>query len=84
MDLSKAGMHDLHYLNDVQANGINNCNLIGDAGYLSSEMQIALFSSSNVVLKTPKCSNQKDFKLFDPVFRKSRKRVETVFYQLCD
>lgn len=84
MDLSKASMHDLHYLNDVQANGINNCTLIGDAGYLSSEKQTDLFSSSNVVLKTPKRSNQKDFKPFDPVYKKSRKRVETVFSQLCD
>jgi len=73
MDLSKASMYGLHYLNDVQENRINNCTLTGDAGYLSLQKQTDLFSSSNVVLKTPKRSSQKHFKPFDPVFRKSRK-----------
>lgn len=30
MDLSKASVHDLRYLSDVKASGLNNCTLMGD------------------------------------------------------
>lgn len=84
MDLSKASIHDLHYLSDVKLSGMNNCTLIGDAGYLSSEQQTDLFSNHRIKLKTPMRGNQKDFKPFPFVFKKSRKRIETLFSQLCD
>ena len=42
MDLSKASVHDLHYLSDIKLSGMNNCTLIGDRGYLSAEHQIDL------------------------------------------
>ncbi|MDA8441492.1 MAG: IS982 family transposase [Peptococcaceae bacterium] len=84
MDLSKASMHDLHYLNDVKHSGLNNCLLLADKGYLSSEKQIDLFTSVGVELKTPMRSNQKDFTRYPHVFSKSRKRIETLFSQLCD
>ncbi len=84
MDLSKASVHDLQYLNDLKHSGMNNCTLIGDAGYLSSEQQTDLFTQHHIKLKTPMRSNQKDFKPFPFVFKKSRKRVETLFSQLCD
>ncbi|RYE26710.1 MAG: hypothetical protein EOP45_03460 [Sphingobacteriaceae bacterium] len=35
-------------------------------------------------MKTPLRSNQKDKKATAPVFRKVRKRIETLFAQLCD
>jgi len=84
MDLSKASMHDLHYLGDVKHSGLNNCLLLADKGYLSSEKQIDLFTSVGIELKTPMRSNQKDFHRYPFVFSKSRKRVETLFSQLCD
>lgn len=84
MDLSKASVHDLHYLKDVKHSELNNCTLLGDAGYISSEQQTDLFSSSNIKLEVPSRSNQKDYKKYPFIFKKSRKRIETLFSQLCD
>lgn len=84
MDLSKASVHDLNYLSDIRETGMNNCTLIGDAGYLSSEQQTDLFTHHRIKLETPMRSNQKNFKAFPFVFKKSRKRIETLFSQLCD
>lgn len=84
MDLSKTSVHDLHYLSDVKLSGMNNCTLIGDAGYLSSNQQVDLFTNHRIELKTPMRSNQKEFEPFPFVFKKSRKRIETLFSQLCD
>lgn len=84
MDLSKASVHDLQYLNDIKMRGMNNCTLIGDTGYLSSEQQTDLFAKQRIKLKTPMRCNQKDFRPFPFIFKKSRKRIETLFSQLCD
>ncbi len=84
MDLSKASVHDIHYLNDIKRSGLNNCTLIGDKGYLSSTYQTDLFNTANISLKTPMRSNQKNKERFEPVFRRLRKRIETLFAQLCD
>lgn len=35
--------------------------LIGDKGYLSSEIQLNLFETANIKLDTPKRKNQKDY-----------------------
>jgi hypothetical protein len=43
-----------------------------------------LFSSCNIRLETPKRSNQKNKEPFAYIFKKSRKRIETLFSQLCD
>ena len=84
MDMSKASVHDVYYLSDIKNSHLNNCNLIGDKGYISKEHQLDLFSSCNIRLETPKRSNQKDKEPFAYVFKKSRKRIETLFSQLCD
>lgn len=84
MDMSKASVHDVYYLTDIKYSHLSNCRLIGDKGYLSKEHQLDLFSSCNIRLETPKRSNQKDKEPFAYVFKKSRKRIETLFSQLCD
>lgn len=84
MDMSKASVHDVHYLSDVRYSQLSNCTLLGDKGYLSKEHQLDLFSTCNIRLETPKRSNQKDKEPFAYVFKKSRKRIETLFSQLCD
>lgn len=84
MDLSKASVHDSRYLNDVKNSGLSNCTLVGDKGYLSKAYQIDLFSSAKIELKTPMRSNQENKNAMAPVFRKVRKRIETLFAQLCD
>lgn len=84
MDLSKASVHDVHYLSDVKQSGLNSCTLIADKGYLSATHQLDLFTSCQVNLQTPKKANQKDYKPFPIIFKKVRKRIETLFAQLCD
>ena len=82
-DISKASCHDIHYLNDIQTQ-LSNCVLVGDKGYLSQQWQQDLFASSAIQLETPKRKNQQEAAPFNPVFRKVRKRIETLFSQLCD
>ena len=84
MDLTKASVHDVHFLSQLKYTGLNNCTLVGNKGYLSSEYQLDLFSNRQVNLQTPARLNQKNHKSFEPVYRKVRKRIETLFAQLCD
>ena len=58
--------------------------LLGDRGYLSATQQLDLFESANIKLETPMRKNQKGYKKQPYIFRKSRKRIETLFSQLCD
>ena len=83
VDLSSASVHDIHYLNDVK-NQFQNCILIRDRGYLSRQYQHDLFETACIKLETPQRKNQRDFKPFSPKLRKARKRIETLFSQLCD
>ena len=84
MDMSKASVHDVHYLSDIKHSHLSNCLLIGDKGYLSREHQLDLFTTCNIRLETPRRSNQIDKEPFEYVYKKSRKRIETLFSQLCD
>ena len=83
IDLSPASIHDINYLKDIKMQ-ISDCTLIGDRGYLSAEIQLNLFETCNIKLNTPMRNNQKDYKKQPYVFRKKRKRIETLFSQLCD
>ncbi|BAP32587.1 transposase family protein [Chryseobacterium sp. StRB126] len=58
--------------------------MLGDKGDLSSEVQVDLFNYANITLETPKIINQKAFKPQFYLFKKHRKRIETLFSQLCD
>ena len=83
VDISKASVHDIHYLKDIK-HQLKDCVLLADKGYLSANYQIDLFQSANINLQTPMRINQKNYKKQPYVFRKSRKRIETLFSQLCD
>ena len=43
-----------------------------------------MFDTAAIQLETPMHRNQVDFVPFSPVLRKARKRIETLFSQLCD
>lgn len=83
LDISPASVHDIHYLKDIKQQ-IENCTLLGDKGYLSAEYQLDLFTSHNIKLEVPMRKNQKNYKIQPHIIRKSRKRIETLFSQLCD
>jgi Transposase DDE domain len=82
-DLSKASTHDIHYLNDLKTQ-LDHCVLVGDKGYLSRQYQDDLFDTAAIRLETPMRHNQHDYKPLNPLLRKTRKRIETLFSQLCD
>ena len=83
LDITKAEVHDVHFLKNIKQQ-MSDCVLLGDRGYLSESIQLDLFQTVKVRLETPKRSNQKDYKPQPYIFRKSRKRIETLFSQLCD
>jgi len=83
IDLSPASVHDVNYLKDIKQQ-IKDCTLLGDRGYLSANIQLNLFESCNIKLNTPMRKNQKNYKNQPYLFKKSRKRIETLFSQLCD
>lgn len=83
LDLTKASVHDVHYLKDVQ-HLLSNCTLTGDKGYIGREHQLNLFETANIQLEVPLRNNQKEGKPVIRVLKKIRKRIETVFSQLCD
>lgn len=82
-DLSPASVHDIHYLQDIKMQ-LSDCVILADKGYLSSTIQLYLFKEVNIQLETPKRKNQKDYKPQFYPFKKYRKRIETLFSQLCD
>lgn len=83
LDISPASVHDINYLKDIKYQ-LSDCILLGDRGYLSAEYQLNLFESHNIRLETPMRKNQHNYKEQPYIFKKSRKRIETLFSQLCD
>lgn len=82
-DLSPASVHDIHYLQDIKSQ-LTDCVLLGDKGYISQTIQMDLFNELNIQLETPKRKNQKDYRPQFYPFKRYRKRIETLFSQLCD
>lgn len=82
-DLTPASIHDIHYLKDLK-HLYQDCTIVGDKGYLSVDYQRDLFSSNQIRLEVPMRKNQHDYQPQAYIFRKSRKRIETLFSQLCD
>ena len=82
-DLSKASVYDIHYLSNLKAQ-LHHCVLVGDKVYLRRYYQSDLFETASIRLETPMRHNQLDFVPFNLLLRKARKRIETLFSQLCD
>ena len=83
IDFTPASIHDIHFLKDIKTQ-MKDSVLLGDKGYLSAKVQLDLFTEANIILETPMRANQKNYKPQPYIFRKSRKRIETLFSQLCD
>ncbi len=83
LDITKAEVHDIHFLKNIKQQ-MSDCVLLGDRGYLSESIQLDLFQTVNIKLETPKRINQNNYKPQAYILRKSRKRIETLFSQLCD
>ena len=83
LDLTPASVHDVHYLKDIKEL-FSNCIITGDKGYISKTQQINLFETAGIQLEVPLRSNQKEQKPVIRILKKVRKRMETVYSQLCD
>lgn len=83
LDLTNASVHDVHYLSNVKEL-FSNCIITGDKGYIGRQHQINLFESAAIQLEVPLRNNQKEQKPVIRILKKVRKRIETVFSQLCD
>ena len=84
MEMTKASVHDAHYLNEIKHSGINNCLLLGDKGYISEKWQLDLFTSAGIEPQVPQRSNQKNDKPWPGIYKYTRRRIEVYFAQLCD
>lgn len=82
-DMTAASVHDIHYLNDVRWE-YHDCMMLGDKGYLSSEVQKNLFETVNITLEVPYRLNQKNWRPPSWAYKRFRKRIETIFSQLND
>ena len=72
IDISKASVHDIHYLKDLKSQ-LSDFVLIGDKGYLNKEQQLDLFTHANIKLEVPMRKNQNNYKKQPYIFRKTRK-----------
>lgn len=61
-----------------------NCSILGDRGYISAGVQLDLFETAKIKLECPYRLNPKEWKPTFILFAKARKRIETVFSQMCD
>ena len=83
VDITPASVHDIHMLKDVKMT-YSKCALLGDMGYLSADIQLNLFDTVQIKLETPMRKNQTNYVEQPYVFKKGRKRIETLFSQMCD
>ena len=83
--LTAANVHDVQYLGMLDDPELHDCELIADKGYLSLPYQTSLFEQDKIKLITPLRSNMnKRIDQWSPAYRKTRKRIETLFSQLVD
>lgn len=85
MELTKASVHDVHFIDEIRAHKlVEQGVIIADRGYLSGPRQMELFDQCQVRMHTPMRRGQRNYKTFPVIFKKKRKRIETLFAQLCD
>jgi len=51
-DITKAAVHDIHYLQDTK-DQLNDGILLDNRGYISAEVQLNLFENQQIKLETP-------------------------------
>lgn len=82
--ISQANVHDVKDLDDMTKGFLENVKLLGDKGYIGKNIQLNLFKEYSVKLITPLRGNQVGSTQWNPLYRKTRNRIETTFSQFCD
>lgn len=83
VELTQASIHDIQYLKEVSWK-FSHCIITGDRGYINNDTTDQLWKKSKICLEAPGRSNQKLKHKVMYELRRIRKRIETVFSQLCD
>lgn len=81
--ITPANVHDINFLKERELELIN-CTLLGDKAYLSKTLQLDLFESNQIKLKTAYRSNQIGYKKLSKKMKGNRMIIETINAQLCD
>ena len=83
--ITPANVADVHALDYLQTDILSGNELIADKGYLSQAYQTSLFDQNKIILVTPLRANMKRrITLWNHSYQYKRKRIETLFSQLCD
>lgn len=82
--LTPANVHDVKMIEELATAFIKECDLLGDKAFFSEPVQLSLFESIKVRLKTPNKKNMKTLSNWNRGDAKARKVIETVFSQLED
>ncbi|PWJ52847.1 DDE family transposase [Dyadobacter jejuensis] len=84
--ITSANVHDVNYLAELDnKKQLSDFELIADKGHLSVHYQTTLFEEDKIRLITPLRSNMFSRKNeWNSFYRYIRKRIETLFSQLCD
>jgi len=82
--LAPASEHDVTKLISLSSSLSNKSEILGDKGYLSKSIQVNLFESKEIRVCTPLRSNMVGPTEWNGRMNKQRKRIETLFSQLCD
>lgn len=82
--INKGTVHDIKFI-DTHLKDFSNTNiptiLLADKGYVSNNLRITLLSK-NILIMTPRKSNQKKCENFDKNLYKKRIRIENTFQKL--
>ncbi len=85
LGLTAANVHDVHYLQHLDGEKLSDSEVIADKGYLSLGYQTSLFEQEKIRLITPLRANMKRREThWNSTYRYKRKRIETLFSQMCD
>ena len=82
--VTTASLHDSQYIPFLKEDNLPECQLLGDKGYISTNQQLSLFEEVKVRLITPLKSNMKTLDEWTGSRKRTRKKIETLFSQLCD
>lgn len=84
--ITPANVHDVAFLKEigVEDDHLRGKTMLGDRGYIGKTTQLKLFEDVELKLKIPYRANQKEYKKYPHQLKIKRKKIETVFSQLCD
>lgn len=74
-ELTKASVHDIHYLKNIKQNH-SNCTILTDKGYLNINYQLDLFEQNNIRLEVPMRNNRHVILLVLPRYAKSDQKAD--------